>query len=141
MNSYKKDVPLRNTFAVIVFTLWFVIGLLFAFILPLSSFTDINMKIHFNNYPRLVVIFHGLYMSVTGLLILIFRNEFGMWSAQIRKKIGDTFPAWKKMSGLPEEKVQYYLSFEFNRRMAVFAAILLIVLGIVFSMLFLSFAK
>ena len=130
-----KDIPLKNTLAVSVFILWFGIGLLFAFILPLSSSMNIDMKNIFKNDPCLVVIIHGIYMSITGFLIMIFRNEVGMWSAHIRTKIGNTFPFWKKISGLSEEKVQYYLSFDFNRRMAIIAALLLIALGLVLSVL------
>ena len=130
-----KDVPLKNTLAVLVFILWFGIGLLFAFILPLSSSMNIDMKNIFKDDPCLVLIIHGIYISITGFLIIIFRNEVGMWSAHIRTRIGNTFPLWKRISGLSEEKVQYYLSFDFNRRMAIIAALLLIALGIVLSVL------
>jgi hypothetical protein len=133
MSVDKKDVPLKNIFAVIVFTLWFGIGLLFVFVLPLSSFINIDMKNFFNNNPRLVVIFHGIYMSVTGFLIMSFRNEVGMWSAHIRTRIGNTFPVWENISGLPEEKVQCYLSFEFNRKMTIITALFLMALGIILS--------
>jgi hypothetical protein len=132
MSANRNDVPLKNTSAVLVFTLWFGIGLLFSFILPLSSFMNIDMK-NILKDSYVVIIFHGIYMSVTGFLIIIFRNEVGMWSAHIRTKIGNTFPLWKNISGLPEEKVQHYLSFKFNRRMATITALVLILLGIVLS--------
>jgi len=96
---------------------------------------NINIKNVFNNDPCLVVIIYGIYMSVTGFLIMIFRNEIGLWSAHIRTSIGNRFSVWKKISGLPEEKVQYYLSFEFNRRMIIITALFLISLGIVLSVL------
>jgi len=130
-----KNVPLKNTFAVLVFILWFGIGILFAFILPLSSFINIDMKNIFDNDPFLVVIIHGIYMSITGFLIIIFRNEVGMWSAHIRTRIGNTFPLWKNISGLPEEKVHRYLSFEFNRRMAIITSLFLIALGIILTVI------
>ena len=83
--------------------------------------------------PFLVVILNGIYMSITGILIIIFRNEVGMWFAHIRTRIGTTFPLWKNISGLPEEKVHYYLSFEFNRRMAIITSLFLMALGIVLT--------
>ncbi|MCD6320021.1 MAG: hypothetical protein J7M03_05000 [Candidatus Desulfofervidaceae bacterium] len=65
------------------------------------------------------------------ILMIIFRNEVGMWTANYRKRIGDKYPAWKKMSGLPEEKLQYYFSLEFNRKMVVVSAIVMIIISIV----------
>ena len=83
------------------------------------------------------MVINGVYLIATGLLILIFRNAVGLWSSQLKTWVGARFPLWGKMSGLPEEKVQDYLSLEFNRRMALIAALVLIVTGITLSASFL----
>jgi hypothetical protein len=44
--------------------------------------------------------FNGVYLIATGLLVLIFRNEVGMWSSQLRTWIGAIFPYLEKNVGV-----------------------------------------
>lgn len=98
-------------------------------IAPISYLLGINLELLREKYPTFPLILNGVYLMVAGILGIIFRNEFGTWSANYRKRLADRYPAWKKMSGLPEEKVEYYLSAEFNRKMAITAAVILLSVG------------
>jgi hypothetical protein len=134
-------VPIKNILAVIVFILWFVLGVLFAFVLSFSSIMNIDTNALLKKDPLLVVVFDGVDLIVTGLFVLIFSNEIGMWSSKLRKRISTKFPLWKRMSGLPEEKVQYYLSFEYNSRMVLISALILIAIGVLLSVIVLAMRR
>ena len=72
---------------------------------------------------------------VFGFLSILFCDKLGIWNSVIRNWIAKRFPFWAKMSGLPEEKLQYYLSKEFGRKQAILSGVILIILGIIFTLL------
>ena len=103
--------------------------LAFIFIVPISNFIGIDLKALKKQYPGFPLLLNGICLFIVGILGIVFRKEFGLESANFRKKIAEKFPAWKKMSGLPEDQVEYYLSVEFNRKMATIGAVTLIIVG------------
>ena len=110
-------------------TVLIVCILVFILIGPISNFVGIDLKALKEQYPGFPFLFNGMCLIVVGILNIMFRNEFGIWAASYRKRLADKYPAWKKMSGLPEDKVEYYLSVEFNRKMVILGAVILIVAG------------
>jgi len=119
---------MKDKLAKTVFILCVLVGLLFIFIIPLSKVFGINTEVLMEKRIFLLM-FPAVYMSMISILMLIFRNEAGMWAANYRKKMADKYPVWKKMAGLPEEKLQYYFSVEFNRKIIVVSAIIMIIIS------------
>ena len=107
--------------------------LMFIFAAPLCNLIGVDLKVLRENSATVPLIFNGVCMAIIGILGIIFRNEYGMWSANYRKRLANKHPMWKRMSGLPEKKVQYYLSIDFNRRMVIIGAVILIVVGVLLA--------
>ncbi|MFH0790074.1 MAG: hypothetical protein V2A64_00410 [Candidatus Omnitrophota bacterium] len=72
---------------------------------------------------------------IFGLLHLLFCNTIGGWNAAFRKWLAKKFPFWAKMAGLPEDKLQYYLSNEFGRKQAILTGTIFILLGVIFTLI------
>jgi len=108
-----------------------VFVLVFLFILPISSLMGFDIKSLMTRYPALSFAVPGGLMILFSVLLLIFRTEAGNYSANYRKKLAEKHPGWKKMAGLPEEKLEYYFSLEFNRKMIVVAAYINLVVGLI----------
>ena len=85
------------------------------------------------SYPGFPFIFNGICLIIVGILGIIFRDKYGQWSADYRKRLAERFPAWKRLSGLPDDKLKYYFSLDFNRRMIVAGGVILIVVGIILT--------
>lgn len=72
---------------------------------------------------------------IFGFLLLLFCDTIGVWNATFRKWLAKKFPFWGKMAGLPEDKLRYYLSYEFGRKQAILTGIIFILLGFVFTLI------
>ncbi|MFH1692414.1 MAG: hypothetical protein ABIC68_07645 [Candidatus Omnitrophota bacterium] len=125
---------MKKKSAVIALIIFLVLVLAFVLFLPVSALFGLDVALVIRKNPLFGFFAGGGLLIVFGLLLLIFQNEAGMWSAEYRQGIADKYPAWKKMSGLTEEKVRYYFSFEFNRRMVVVGAWINLVIGLVLIM-------
>ncbi len=105
--------------------------LAFIFIDPISRFVGIDLMVLKKQYPGFPFLFNGVCLIILGFLGIVFRDEFGRWAADYRQGLADKYPAWKKMSGLPDDEVKYYFTVEFNRKMVMVASLILIVVGII----------
>jgi len=103
--------------------------LVFVFIAPLSSMFGIDLAAIKKQHPGFPFLLNGACLFVVGVLGIVFREQFGKANARFRKKLAQKFPAWRRMAGLSDEEVEYYLSEGFNTRMALVAAIVLAVVG------------
>ena len=99
------------------------------FIIPIGNFIGIDWKFLKRQYPGFPFLLNGICLFIVGILGIIFRDECGLANADFRRKIAEKFPAWKKMSGLPEDQVEYYLSVKFNRKIATIGAVALAIVG------------
>ncbi len=108
----------------------FICILLFIFIILISNFVGVDLKSLKERCPGFPFLFNGICLFIVGIFGIIFREEFGLMDANFRRKIAERFPWWKKMSGLPDEKVEYYLSVKFNRKMAIIGAMMFILVGV-----------
>ncbi len=75
-------------------------------------------------------LFNGICLVIMGVISIVFRDKFALWASEYRRRLADKYPAWKKISGLPDEKVEYYLSVGFCRKMVIVSAVILIIVGI-----------
>lgn len=122
---------MKDRSAIVAFIICALFVLIFIFILPVSALFGLDITVVIKNYPILGVAAPGGLMILFGILLLVFKNEAGMWSAKFRQGIADKYPAWKRMAGLPEDKIAYYFSFEFNRKLVVVAAWINLAVGLV----------
>jgi hypothetical protein len=72
---------------------------------------------------------------ILGGLTLLFSRIIGKWNAQLRYWIAIKFPFWTQMSGLPPEKVAYYLTEEFGRKQALVSGVIFLILSFVFLLI------
>lgn len=122
---------MKGKSVIVAFIICAFLALVFIFMLPISALFGFDITAAVKKYPVIGFAVPGALMLLFSLLLLIFRDEAAMWSAKYRQGIADKYPAWKKMSGLPEDKVKYYFSFEFNRKMVVVAAWINLAVGLI----------
>ena len=122
----------RAAVAFVVFALWVVGGFLPLAAMAVGQALDVPVGPMLRQHPGILPVFLGVWLWVFSAINLAFRDEFGQWSAKFRRRMAEKFPWWKRMAGLSDEKVQYYLSLEFNRKMVVVGAWVTIALGAAF---------
>lgn len=123
---------MKNKFAMIIFIIFIFLVLIFVFFLPVSALFGFDVSDVIKKKPLLIFFSGGGLLILFGVLLLIFQKEAGMWSAKYRQGVADKYPAWKKMSGLSEDRVRHYFSYDFNRKIVVTAAWINLVIGFVF---------
>lgn len=72
--------------------------------------------------PGGAVMLAGFVLVLLSAVTLVFRRQMGAWAARFRRWVADFFPAWKQLSGLPDEQAERYLTPDFGRKMIVVAA-------------------
>ena len=122
----------RLAVAFVLFALWVAGGFLPLAAMAVGEALDVPVGPMLRQHPGILSVILGVWLWVFSGISLAFRDEFGMWSAKFRQRLAEMFPWWKKMAGLPEEKVQYYLSLEFSRKMVVVGAWITIAVGTAF---------
>ena len=128
----------RLVLAFVVFGVWVVAAGLPLGAMAVGPAAGVPVKDLLDRHPGILGVFYGVHVALLGVIFLVFRDELGLWSARFRQRFAEKHPWWKKMAGLSEEKVQYYLSFEFNRKMMIVGAFILFVLGAVYVVIGIS---
>lgn len=122
---------MKKIFALLAFILWLLIGVAFIFGVPISQFFNFNLVNFLRANRGVLIIFIGAYVILFSLLILSFKEEAGIWASRYKKWLQKRIPVWG-VTNLAEDKMQIYLSPEFNSKIMVIMAYINIFLGVIF---------
>lgn len=92
--------------------------------------SPVDMKGVFTRKPGGPVVLAGFLLVVLSAATLVFRNQMGSWVTGFRRWLADFFPNWKRLSGLPDDQVEQYLTREFSRKMVVVGAAIDLCVGL-----------
>ena len=118
--------------AFVLFILWIGAAFLPLAALHIGAKGDGPVRDVFRDQPGIILTFLGAWLWLLSAILFGFRDALGLWSAKFRQRLAEKLPGWKKLAGLSEEKAQYYLSFQFNRKMMVVGAVITLLVGAVF---------
>ena len=104
--------------------------LLYLLIVPAADFAGADWVAIKQRYPLFPLILTGTFLVLVGIVQLVFRKELGRTNAESKREMARRHPKWKKLSGKTDEELERYFTAEYNERLTVIGAVLLLVVGI-----------